>query len=321
MVSEARLESIDLCPLCRSDAVTNYLQVPYVDSELEAFLFRYYNLGERFGKVAYREIFDGHSYILSRCESCRLRFQKNRPNATLLEIVYDTWIGSTASGRSAFSRYTLDVVQHYLSEALRLIAFIQHKTGTKLSELRALDYGLGNGGFALALKSTCIEVSGFEFSEIRRSFAESNGIKTYRTDEEIPVCSFHLINTEQVMEHVPTPHDLIARFSNALVPGGILKISVPLSKSINAGDESINWSAGRYERKSPTALQPLEHLQYYPPESYDQISEQFGFKRVHMPFSYHIKYGLNWSATGTIKNFGRAFMHESMRNYVLLQKE
>lgn len=320
-MSSPEFEEIEYCPVCLEKNYEDYLSISYIDSEVQCFLFRYYNLEKRFDKKVYIELFEKQNYILSRCRSCGVHFQRNRPNSDLSALVYDTWIGSSASGWRAFERYGLHTVQHYVSEALRLVAFSKKSSGVeKLTELRALDYGMGNGGFAMALKSCLVDVSGTEFSEVRRAFAEKNGISTYGIGEQLPEDSFHLINTEQVMEHLPNPHETLTQFSEALVPGGILKISVPLSKSIEKGDRDIDWRAGRYAPRSPTPLQPIEHLQYYVRDSYAVIAESFGLSRVHMPFSYHLRYGLNWTPKGFVKNIGRAFLHEKHRNYVLLKK-
>ncbi len=122
------------------------------------------------------------------------------------------------------------------------------------------------------------------------------------------------------MEHLPDPNEALGQFSEALVPGGILKISVPLSHSLESGDKEIDWMAGRYAARSPTPLQPIEHLQYYARSCYEIIAKRFGFERVHMPISHYFIYGLNWTIGGAIKNIGRAFLHERQRNYVLLRK-
>lgn len=317
----ATFHKIDHCPVCLGSDCEDYLNLPYVASDVQGFLFRYYKLDKRFGIEAYEQTFSGQDYILATCRTCGVHFQRNRPDAALATIVYDEWIGAAASGRRAFERYGLTTVQHYVSEALRLVAVAQKMSGTaRLTDLRTLDYGMGNGGFAMALKSCLVDVSGAEFSEVRRAFAEENGISTFGVGEPLPDQHFHLINTEQVMEHLPNPHEVLGQFANALVPGGLLKISVPLSKSIEAGDREIDWHAERYAPRSPTPLQPLEHLQYYKRSSYETLEKLFGFRRVHIPFSYHLRYGLNWTLKGAIKNIGRAFLHERQRNYVLLQK-
>ncbi len=320
-MSEPTFQRIEHCPVCLSTQCKDYLEIPYVGANVQEFLFRYYKLSERFGEEAYREFFDNHSFILSECRSCGVHFQRNRPSTDLAALVYDTWIGAVSSGSNAFERYGLSAVQHYVSEAMRLVAFAKRSSGVEtLANLRAVDYGMGNGGFAMALKSCLVEVYGTEFSETRRSFAQKNGIQTFEIGEPLPKKHFHLINTEQVMEHLPNPNEVLAQFSEALAPGGILKISVPLSRSLESGDREIDWTAGRYAARSPTPLQPIEHLQYYARSSFAVIAERFGFERVHMPISYHFMYGLNWTFRGAIKNIGRAFLHEKRRNYVLLRK-
>jgi SAM-dependent methyltransferase len=71
---------------------------------------------------------------------------------------------------------------------------------------------------------------------------------------------FHFINTEQVFEHLTDPLLVRQALARALIPGGILKISVPLAAdacSIAAQLRDDNASVDG-ERLMPVA--PLEHI-------------------------------------------------------------
>lgn len=217
---------------------------------------------------------------------------------------------------------TLLDVQHYMSEAVKLVTFALESTEThELPELRVLDHGMGNGFFALALKACLTEVTGTEFSSDRLDFGKSNGIKTLHIDASLPENYFSLINTEQVMEHVPNPKNTIAKLVRSLKSGGIIKISVPNSRSIEKGDYNIDWKASRYSARSAMPLAPLEHLQYFPRSCRQIIAQDHGLEVVEIPRHYHIKHGTNWDLRGTIRNLGRTLFLRSMRNYFLFRKK
>lgn len=309
------------CPVCRGDNTNDYLNSPYCESVVEEYLFGYYNLSGNLNRDAYADTFRGIDYVLAECATCGALFQRNRPGPRLLEMVYDSWISTQSSGRQAYSSMSLVDSQHYFSEALKLVATtLRLASIPNLPELRVLDHGMGNGAFALALKACLVDVSGTEFAANRIAFGKENGIRMYEVSSPLPHGHFHLINTEQVMEHIPDPWETIRHLVESLAPGGILKISVPFNRWVEAGERKINWDAGRYARYSPMPLAPLEHLNYYSRRTFDTIAKEFGLRRVHIRARDHIIFGLNWTPMGTVRNFGRVLLHERLRNYVLLQK-
>ena len=204
---------------------------------------------------------------------------------------------------------------------MKLISFAKISTQThEFPKVRVLDYGMGNGFFALALKSFLVDVSGAEFSLERIKFGNENGIKSFHVNENLPKNYFDLINTEQVMEHVPYPRELLKRLVESLKVGGILKISVPHSRSLEKKDFTINWRAERYADRSPMPLAPLEHLQYFPKVSRAVIAQDHGLKLVRLPRHFHLRYGTNWGFRGIVRNIGRTFLLSKMRNYCLYKK-
>jgi SAM-dependent methyltransferase len=317
----ADFAEIDECPVCGDSAISDYLRMPYCGSDVEEYLIRYYRLGGEESRARYAQIFCDQDYVLSSCSRCGSSFQRNRPGPNILRLVYDHWISSNASGLAAAASLKLHDVQHYMSEAIKLTEFAMQSTGvSELPRLRVLDHGMGNGFFALSLKACLAEVWGTEFAQNRLRFAGENGIRALDISEELPESYFHFINTEQVMEHVSSVRETIAKLVRALAPGGILKVSVPQSTSIENGDKRIDWLAGKYARNSPMPLAPLEHLQYYPRSSRKVIAFDHGLDILQLPRWYHIRFGNNWSARGIERNLGRLVLMNRMRNYFIFRK-
>lgn len=312
---------IDNCPVCGHGDIEDYMRMPYCASDVEEYLFGYYAESGAMNRKEYAKFFHGQFYTLSKCKRCTAAFQRNRPGPNVSDLVYNHWIPERRSGVLASAKLTLKDVQHYMSEAVKLISLSMRSTGIDaLPRVRVLDHGMGNGFFCLALKACFVEVWGTEFASGRIEFGRQNSIKTLNVSDELPENYFHLINTEQVMEHVPDPRQTIARLVKSLTKGGILKISVPNSYSIEKGDMTIDWRASRYARRSPMPLAPLEHLQYYSRNCRRIIAEDHGLDLVELPRSYHLQYGNNWSVRGSVRNIGRLLFLNSMRNYFLLRK-
>jgi len=309
------------CPICCGAHITERISLPYCGSEVENYLYNYYRLSNKLAKDEYYRKFKNVDYIICECEFCGAYFQKQRPGPATLAMLYDEWISSESSGKSAFEKMSLRDPLHYFSEAAKLVTLAMESCSVRhLPRLKVLDFGMGNGGFALALKACLVDVSATELANERLAFGRSLGINMLEIDASLPDNYYHLINTEQVMEHVVDPKNLLERMAGALAPGGLLKISVPHSESLEAGDYRINWSAPRFGRNSPMPLAPLEHLQYFCRKTRKVLAEQLKMKLVELPARYHIIYGTNWDSTGTIRNFGRALLHKRKRNYFLLQK-
>jgi SAM-dependent methyltransferase len=309
------------CPICQSSDIEEFLELPYKGGVIERYIDNHYNLNRRGLIREYEHYTGGAVYVLASCHTCHCAFQVNRPNEELLGVVYESWIGEQSSAERAWEKLNLADSQHHFSEALKLVSLVLRlNSHLRPAHLNALDYGLGNGVFALALKACLVNAHGFEFSDIRLKFAERNGIEMIQRGDQLPSSHFHLINTEQVMEHVSDPHALITTLVDALAPGGILKVSVPLSRSLEKGDKSIVWSAERYAYGSPMPLFPLEHLQYFSRRTHVDISKRCNLRRIHIPKTFHLRYGLNWTISGAGKNIGRALFQERFRNYALFQK-
>lgn len=309
------------CPVCGHGGVEDYMRLPYCGSEVEEFLFECYAESGTMNRNEYAKLCHGQYYTLAKCKRCTASFQRNRPGPNVTDLVYNRWIPERLSGAFASGELTLKDVQHYMSEAVKLISLSTASTGVDaLPRLRVLDYGMGNGFFCLALKACSAEVWGTEFASARLEFGRQHSINTLHVSDELPANYFHLINTEQVMEYVPDPRQTIARLVRSLTGGGILKISVPNSYSIEKGDMTINWRASRYARHSPMPLAPLEHLQYFNRNCRRFIANDHGLELFKLPRHYHLQYGNDWSVHGSIRNIGRILFLSSMRNYFLLRK-
>jgi SAM-dependent methyltransferase len=312
--------SRDQCPVCAASDIGEYYRKPYSEDPVRAFVISYYSLEAR-GKIAeYNRLTAGMDYALQQCKACNALFQTEVPSEFFAQTLYADWIKPGEVHEGDASQISFDGAKHYISEALKLTTLTLRSTGeARPGRLRVLDYGLGRGGFALAMKSCGCEVYGFDFAEDRQASGTRLGVKMLRASD-LPSHRFHLINTEQVFEHLPHPLETARLLRESLAPGGLLKISVPFNKGVEKGDFTIDWSSGRYARRSPTPLQPLEHLQYFRRPSLDRLGDRLGLKRVSISRRDHLRFSFDWlSVRAAARNLGRSLAHERFRNYYVFR--
>ena len=319
--SDKNFNLISECPICGSSSIQDYYSLPYLESDVERYMVKYYNLNERKLSLEFKDILKNQRYINAECTRCKCVFQRNRPGPNIANLLYNEWIPSENSGFQAFNRYLMHNVLHHMSEATKLVSLVQKTTRINSPhKLNTLDYGMGNGAFALSLKACLTNVYGTEYANDRIEFGQLNGIKTLYIEDDLPASYFHIINTEQVMEHVPNPREVISRLVRSLAPNGILKISVPFSRSLETGDHGIDWVASRYGRRSPMPLAPLENLQFYKKETSKIIAKDHGLKIIQSPRLDHIKYASNISLRRLAINIGRTLLLNKMRNHTIYLK-
>lgn len=123
---------------------------------------------------------------------------------------------------------------------------------------------------------------GLEVSPERLDRASSFGIKTPEW-ERLPAGEFHVINAEQVFEHLPEPADAMRRLREALRPGGMLRIAVPDSRAVRSLVSRLDWDARGVHDRRFMVVQPLEHINCFTHETLDWLAAHCGLEPVHLP--------------------------------------
>lgn len=267
-------------------------------------MHRYYNLKpDAMARMA------GERYRIATCGDCRLAFQATVPDAETLQLLYSEWVTGTNLKWIPHSEN-----RHSLSEAMRLTALLLRTTGkANPAELRCLDFGFGRGVFLRAMVGCGLDAVGYDFADDRQAAAAAQGLRTQRLGD---LGDYDFINTEQVFEHLPAPGQTFTDLANRLRPGGVLKVSVPFSRDMEAGDFQINWTASRYARRSPMPLAPLEHLQFYRTPSLLKAAERQGLRPVGFKLAEEFgSFILN--PRRNVRDLGRILLGKRLRNYHL----
>jgi len=229
-------------------------------------------------------------YSLLKCCDCALIFQENIPNSEMISEIYEKWIDPDAAmhrqetyGISYFSRYGQDIQQ--------LLGYLKKP----LYKVKVLDFGMGWGRWALMAKAFGCEAYGTELSQQRIEYAQSHGIKMVEWDD-IPACSFDVINTDQVFEHLSNPAEVLAHLRRSLAPNGVIKIAVPNSFGIRYRLHKMDWLAPKGSFKSLNPVAPLEHINCFSRKSMLELARRTGLQEVKIPLGMQYRYTSIWNS-------------------------
>lgn len=247
----------DCCPACKSQSFNEIFSLPYSDKGLENYLEEFYNSQ---GRIELDYLKD-ESYTLLKCTSCSLIFQKFIPDDFLMSKLYEQWIDPDFVKQESFERPL-----HYYSQKAHEIIDVIKYTGKEPKDLKFMDFGMGWAEWCKLSKSFGVDIYGMELSTERIKNAEMHHIKIVEW-EDLPNHKFDLINTEQVIEHIPNPLETIKYLSDSLNNDGLLKISVPNGKTAERNIKLKDWSQPRDSELSMHIVTPLEHINVFTTES------------------------------------------------------
>lgn len=193
---------------------------------------------------------------LSLCKHCGHEFINPLPDSqTAIEIYYQTTQPDDAH------RYMEDpsrapdflVNQRYLKQL-----FPQGKT--------LLDFGCGKGQFCQLAQQNGFQAYGFDLSSDLVQIGKNRGLDLHTGDFKTFIRNygpFDFIHSDQVFEHLVDPKNTLQELQKALVPSGVLCISVPLRDSF------------LHEYRF------MEHLSYFSENSLKTLLTQAQFTILH----------------------------------------
>jgi SAM-dependent methyltransferase len=137
---------------------------------------------------------------------------------------------------------------------------------------RLLDYGCGAGWFAARMRDQGWQVTAMDFNatavrQVQQRYHLPALVGTL-PHRGISPESFDVVTLGQVLEHVPDPHRLIKAAARALVPGGLLVISVPCIASWGFRTFGTSW----------VGLDLPRHLLHFTPPTLRHLLEMHGLE-------------------------------------------
>lgn len=311
-------EERSACPICGSKETAQLYVSPFTRPPVSSFIAAYYRIRP--------DVLSAAPYELSRCLDCSLVYQRWVGDDELLAELYGTWIEdhyhpdrdpdyAKQIGRALQSRDGHEIIV--------AAAFL----GLRPTEMVTLDYGMGWGMWARIARELGCDSYGFDLAQPRMDYSRARGIATLE-DSEIGPARFHFINTEQVMEHLVRPREVAEGLASALLPGGILKISVPSAERLDALIDKLKVCRGTVGRDMVMPVQPLEHVNSFTRVALTRLAEKIGLQIVEPPL--RTKYAfLRWQGTlnlrrptATMKELVRPYyqFHNSRNLYIWMQK-
>lgn len=216
------------------------------------------------------------TFPIARCSDCSFVYSKLLLAEEILESVYESVIDSEICFKYSNS---LPVVRGQIrlwdTLAMQLPNSFQ-------GEIKVLDFGAGWGTFLEVVKAPNITVYGYETSKKRIENMKRNNIQTLKNFEEIKKMGpYHVICCNQVLEHVPSPRDVLLLVNEVLALDGLAFFSVP-----NYHEEILNSQlhALEEEKRVPKELNPWEHLNYFTPDNFRKLISQCNFEYETMQY-------------------------------------
>lgn len=259
-----RFETRDDCPTCGAADTRTIYSTPFSEGGIGTFMREYYKVDPHLLAAA--------PYELQHCPRCDLVYQHHVGSRELLTDVYTKWCWQPSDPDFDYPAYKEHITEYKLSPAGHEVMIIASYLKKPYDQIKLLDYGMGWGMFIRIAKQLGVDAYGLELSQPQVEYARSHGIKTI-TDDELADHRFHFISTEQVFEHVTEPLALLKRLSDSLLPGGIVKVSVPSGE--RAGELVEMLKDGRYSGDYPTIMpvQPLEHVNSFKRRTIDMMAQ------------------------------------------------
>ncbi|MBZ0191406.1 MAG: class I SAM-dependent methyltransferase [Candidatus Kuenenia stuttgartiensis] len=303
-----------LCPVCESEEYRRIYSCQFTKSPIKEYLESFY-LPQ--GRIEFEYLGDSE-FILNECNYCGLIYQEEIPNGFLMEKIYEEWINPAKSYEAQQNTITDDYLS-YTQEVLTLITYFR----TIPSQLKFLDFGMGWGIWCQIAKAMGCESYGTELSETRIEYVKSNVIKVINW-KELPNHVFHFINTEQVFGHIADPLDTLRYLKKTMVPGGLLKISVPNGTDIKRKLKILDWTAPKGSRNSLNPVAPLEHINCFTHRSIITMADIAGFEQVKIPLSIQYCYAIHGKTfKQVLKNVLKPIYRNILNNgtYIFLRQK
>lgn len=118
---------------------------------------------------------------------------------------------------------------------------------------RVLDFGAGNGRFAVALEGEHFDVSAIESDPVLRERIAAQGVATHASLASVEREAFDGIYSLNVLEHIEDDEGVLEQFESCIRPGGGLLIYVPAFEVLFSSNDVRVGHVRRYRRRGLVA--------------------------------------------------------------------
>ena len=295
------LEARTSCPACGARNNITLLECSYEAPEVLDFRFSYYH---RANPDSIRNRLGNGTLTILECTRCGLIYQRNVPDREFMRELYGEWVVEDDYLAPTSKPLPVEHYTYLASEVAHLLTEQRRVVGPD-RRIRVLDFGMGWSAWLQMARSFGAEVYGAELSEAKIAYARSVGIPVV-TRAQIQEMEFDLICTEQVLEHVPDPAEILQELVRSLAPDGYIKISVPPGSTIKAVLAKWNWERAIARHEALMPIHPLEHINCFTTQSLNALAARFGLKRASLSALRATAFSIGWhTPKAAIKNLVR----------------
>ncbi len=301
------------CPGCECGESISLFCAPFTDVRMQQFLKRKFR-----DPRAVTEFVGDAAYELRKCARCKLIYQRNVLTDEYSQLLYGKWL-LEGDAEPELSKERLVPSEHvlYANELLMVGRFF----GRPHHLVRLLDYGLGRGWWCRMATALGFEAVGTDLAPALVADARARGI-TAIDIRELESDRFDFINTEQVLEHVTRPLDVMRQLRKSLRPGGVIKVSVPNGRGIERRIPLMDWTAPRADRRYLMPATPLIHVNTFTRESIHAMGRAAGLKAAAWPLRWEYSLIDATGAKPLVKSLLRPLYRRALRTtYVLLRSD
>lgn len=266
----------ECCPFCNNSASKTLFKEKFSSEKMREFLNEYY-------KVSFENLKDSY-YQLEECQKCQGIFQLNIPDKNFINYLYDELINQDESLKKQKS-LDLKSFKIYFEDAKFLTRYFKKKQ----NDISVLEFGCGFGSWALYMKSLKFNIKVSELSSHRIKYLKKNNIEILVTPKDE---KFDCIYSNQVLEHVDNPLEILSELKKMLNENGIMIHKIPSSFLFKQ-----KLSNNYYAQKD--CAHPLEHINIFNKNSILEISKILKMKMIYNTFTYNRSY---YSLLKDIKN-------------------
>lgn len=275
--ARVELRERERCPCCGSSRYELIWGGRFSDPDVRAFLAEFHYSADVAAALG------DERFELVRCVDCELGYHRRILSPRWLSILYSDWIDSaqiehferrvrpSSAADDAFER-----ARQHTKHVLRLKALLPSLDGRAP---RLLDFGCGDGHF-LALASLYGFVAfGVDFSTTRAARSARSGVTIVQSLEAYDALGgapLDAISLFETLEHVDEPLGLLRALARRLRPGGVLIVEVPNCAGIERPDTLERFHA----------VQPLEHINAFCPDTLEALVARAGFRRIERPAAH-----------------------------------
>lgn len=295
----------EVCPACAHPEAKTLYRCSFQEPPVSTFLTDYY------GREAFEQIPAG-DYQVDECTKCGTLFQRQVGDDDLLGRLYGDWLDFVTDPESEIDTYRFSVTHPRLSRDGHEIMAAAATLGRKTSELVTLDFGMGWAEWARVAAALGCTSYGTELSDNRMAYAASKGVRTV-IGAELPGLNAHIVNAEQVFEHLTEPRAIMKACADALAPGGILKIGVPAQADVRE-----HLARGDISMPGIMPTHPLEHVNAFTQAALAGLGAEHGLRTIRP--GYGARYAYLWQGGWSMRQPGNALKEAARPFYTFRNK-